>query len=137
MTTTATIRRSPRLARTATAVIAATVVITAAYQAAETRFGADSADLLQPTFRQESTPAASLSPAAIGVDPFQAMPDLTPVVSAQIAAKDATAHPFQVMSDLTPVVSAHIDRSAGPTDPFDVMADLTPFVSSHVGVGFS
>lgn len=132
MTTTAPIRRSPRLSRTATAVIAATVAITAAYQVGESRFGADTANPQQPTIRQGVTPAASLNTAAPGTDPFQFMPDLTPVVSAHLAATDATAHPFQVMSDLTPVVSAHLDRSASPTDPFDVMADLTPVVSRHL-----
>lgn len=127
MIATTPLRRSPRLSRTLTAVIAAGVAVTA-YQAT-VRSDHDS-QTTRPANSQEDVPAgAAPNSAALEPDPFQAMSDLTPTVSAHLGTVGTTPDPYQSMSDLTPVVSAHINASITSADPFETMRDLTPVLA--------
>ncbi len=123
-------RRSPRRIRAAAATIAAAIALTVGYQATASLTRQDG-QTQSATYPKGVTPTATPGTDDLTANPFQAMSDLTPVVSAQISAATNTADPFQVMSDLTPVVSAHINTSARTTDPFEGMRDLTPIVAAH------
>ena len=111
-TTTATIRRSPRITRSVVAVLAAAALLTAAY-------------LARPASMTDTANRAAAPKALpVAADPLEVTQDLAPVVAAQQVAQVATTDALAATSDLTPVVAAHIEVALVSTDPLDVMRDF-------------